>query len=187
MNVTVSASCNAIPPPGPCGGQLTGRYCYTAFCVSEALLLADIQSACANAGGAIAFSNTAGTVNGSLDFTGTGSSGAVTRNATLTITGNAAVPTVCVPGGQCGLVQQAFTQAGATAQCQTSASGCACSYTYVVPTGTSTTFTTAGNVVTVGTIGMGNQRTYDYCATSGLRYRETTSDPAEPGVATLSQ
>lgn len=176
VNVTVSPTCSALPSPGACGGALSGRYCYTAFCIDEARLLLPLQRACTGAGGAIAFTNTAGTVNGSVDFI----AGNVTRSATLTITGTASVPAMCAPTG-CSMVQQAFGAAGATATCTSSGGGCSCNYTAVVPTAASRAFTTSGGVLTVGA------NTYEYCAGADLKYRETTMDGAEPGVATLTR
>ncbi len=183
VNVSTTG-CGALPTPGACGGALTGRYCYTGFCVDQSQLFATQQAACGGAGGTFTFTNVAGTVNGTLDFTGTGATGGVQRNATLTITGNLAITPQCAPTGCAGL-QTVLSTGGATVTC-TGAGACSCAFTYVVPAGAVTTFSTSGGVVTTGS--GGSQRTYQYCVQgSALRYRETTTSPAEPGVATLGR
>jgi hypothetical protein len=171
ITLNYQAQCPAVNPQ--CGGDLVGRWFYTAACVDNCLI-SPLQQSCPGA----TVSNVTGTTRGEVTFTNT----TVSRNVTSTYTATVSVPAGCVAAG-CALVEVALGQLYDTASCAQAGSGCSCSITDTFTVNDSTSYVAAGGVITVG----GGTRTYAYCRTgNSLVYRETTMPMTEPGTLTLT-
>jgi hypothetical protein len=184
--IILDAGCaTALPSPGACGGALPGTWCYTSYCLNPAVLPA-VTQVCAGA----YYSSVVGTVNGTTAFTGTAAAGAVNRNATTSLAVSVDFPPSCynVVLTDCPAIQGALAFAGITATCNTSTDGgCLCGRTLVDSLNETGSYTTSGSVLNA-TLADGGVRTYEYCVQSNtMRYRETTANPAERSVGTLTR
>lgn len=174
ITLNYQSMCPAINPQ--CGGDLVGRWFYTAACVDDSVL-SQASQACAGVGGTITISNVTGTTRGEVTFTAT----TVAREITTTLTATAAVPAQCAVVG-CATVQTALGQIYDTVSCAQAGTGCSCTITDTNVISDGSSYLAAGGVITVG----GGARTYAYCRTgNALVYRETTTPMSEPGTLTM--
>jgi hypothetical protein len=176
QNITFDGGCaNALPAPGACGGNVVGSWCYTGYCADGNVIFNAVTAACPTA----TFNNIAGTVRGTLGFTGTAGAGAVNRNVTWTLTGTITFPQACrMAAGSCAAIQAALGAAFLTATCtNSSGGGCTCALANNDTDNGAGSYTTDGGLLYNGT------RTFEYCVQSNtLRYRELGSMALEQGV-----
>jgi hypothetical protein len=156
-----------------CGGDVTGSWEYTSGCVSTDPLFKQVCST-------LTLSNLTGDSRGSVVFTATN----VTRAITTNLAGTANIPVACTFGQSCTTVQAAVANAFKTVTCTAAASGCTCNFTYQAVTSDSVPYTKGTNQFTTEP-GTGNAKTYDYCiagVTPVFTYRELGTTPRDPGV-----
>ena len=175
VNITFDAGCASLPSPGACGGDLTGKWCYTGYCIDPRSVFPLIDTGC---DGGITYSNLSGTITGSVFFDGGATAGITTRNTTTTLAGRANVPLSCYPlASTCAALQAGLNYAGLPTTCADSDAGvgtCDCDF------GASDTNASAGSAYLVDggsltVFGSPNQ-TYEFCVQSSVaRYRETSA------------
>jgi hypothetical protein len=177
ITLNYQSACPAINPR--CGGDLVGRWFYTAACVDSSIL-SQLNQACAGLGGTISLSNVTGTTRGVVTFTNS----TVSRDITTTLNATVNIPAQCAIVG-CATVQTQLAQLYDSVSCtQAGNGGCDCSIQDTSIIRDSGTYTAAQGIITV-TSG-GTTRTYDYCRTgTSLVYRETTTPAYELGTLTL--
>lgn len=171
FDVTIATSC----PFAKCGGDLLGTWDYKSLCVSEAEVVAPLQTACSSA---TASSITAqGT--GRVVFQATGF---VSRKVSWSGTATVNLPASCT-FGSCVTAQAALRKISGyeTATC-TGSSDCACTVPISGGTDQVDAYVVAGSTVKV------NGHDYDYCASgSSLAYDDVTTPDGELGVAALEK
>ncbi|MEW5741491.1 MAG: hypothetical protein AB1938_21400 [Myxococcota bacterium] len=176
INLNYQGQCPAINPQ--CGGDLVGRWFYTAACVDSSVL-SGANQACSGVGGTISVTNITGTTRGEVTFTATNVTRVVSTNLTATIN----VPAACAVVG-CPTIQTALDAIYDTVSCSAGGGGCNCTITHTTNISDGAAYTSSNGVISVGA----GARTYAYCRTgNSLVYRETSTPMTEPGTLTLEK
>lgn len=177
INLNYQSQCPAINPQ--CGGDVVGRWFYTAACVDGAAL-SQVNQACTGLGGTVTVSNITGTTKGDVTFT----ANQVTRVITTNLTATVNVPAVCAVVG-CPTIQSALDAIYDSVSCTGGAGGsCDCSITHASTINDAAAYTTSNGVISVN----GGALTYAYCRTANsMVYRQTTMPMTEPGTLTLEK
>jgi hypothetical protein len=174
LTITISYQQQCPPVQPACGGDLDGRWFYTAACVDNSYF-AQASQACPG----ITVNNITGTTRGEMNI----AAGVIARNITTSITGTLSVPASCAIGG-CATVQTALANSYNSATCTPSGGGCQCTVVRNNTITDSTSYVASGGTVTVG----GGARTYAYCRTGNtVVYRETSTPMTEPGTITIER
>jgi hypothetical protein len=177
INLSYQSQCPAINPQ--CGGDVVGRWFYTAACV-DGSVLSQVSQACAGLGGTVTVTNITGTTRGDVTFTPT----TVTRTVQTNLTATINVPAACAVVG-CASIREALDNIYDSVTCMPSGDGCNCTISHATTVNDGAmAYTTANGVISVG----GGARTYAYCRTgNSLVYRETSMPMMEPGTLTLEK
>ncbi|MCC6335535.1 MAG: hypothetical protein IT380_16275 [Myxococcales bacterium] len=176
INLSYQSQCPAINPQ--CGGDLVGRWFYTAACV-DGSILGDLNSACTGGGATITVTNITGTTRGEVTFTSTNVSRSVNTNLVATLS----VPAACAVVG-CSTIQAALDALYDSVSCSSAGAGCTCTITHATSISDGAAYTSSNGVISVG----GGARAYAYCRTgSSMVYRETSTPMTEPGTLTLEK
>lgn len=173
---------NVCQPPGACGGDPSGLWTYSNYCVPDDAFTPLVSSCGATF---TQVTNKQGTARGAVLFTPTQVARDVVVQAAFTITTTS--PT-CV--GACASLGSVFSQRGAMASCSlqlpdggASATTCSCSVLYQFADRSSETYTRSQ-----GTLTTSSGRTWNYCITSNsLRARETTANANDFGISTMTR
>jgi hypothetical protein len=172
INLNYQSQCPGISPQ--CGGDVVGRWFYTAACVDGSVLSQALQS-CPTA----TVSNITGTTKGDITFSST----TVNRVVTTTINATLNVPTSCAVAG-CGTIQTALGTIYDSVTCTANGTGCGCTITDTSSISDGAAYTTSNGVVSVN----GGALTYAYCRTGNtMVYRQTSTPMSEPGTLTLEK
>lgn len=162
----------------PCGGELSGSWCYTGVCIEER----EFQEAASPC--PVTLRDFSGSIVGRVEFL---SGMMLHRQTSAHVEGTIVVPSLCLLGGStCADIQMTAQDAlgpDAMVVCNPNASGgCDCDVVLDSNVDTTDTYSTLGTRITTGS--GASERTFDYCVDPGvsLRFRETTSGGAEPGV-----
>ncbi|MGC4121669.1 MAG: hypothetical protein QM765_45240 [Myxococcales bacterium] len=173
FDLTVAASC----PFTKCGGVVLGTWDYTGLCVTEAELIAPLQSACSTA--TVTSITASGT--GRLNFMATGH---VSRKVEWTGTAVVKLPSACTTLlGGCAGTQATLRQIDgfASATC-TGAGDCNCTLPISDTTDSIDSYTVTGSTVKVG------DSDYEFCVSgSTFTYDDVSATHAELGVGTLTR
>ncbi len=169
-----------------CGGNPVGTWTYSGGCL-DAIDLSKCPSA--------TITNPDIKVKGQVTFTGTASSGTVSRVAEVSIAADAFLPTSCLFGQSCATIQSVLTAQpplGAgfdSASCTAHAgnTGCDCQIAKTQIDNGSEAYTVAGNVITTGT-GQ-TARTYDFCIkpANTFTYQETTATAQQKATLVMTK
>ncbi|MBL8924370.1 MAG: hypothetical protein JNJ54_36315 [Myxococcaceae bacterium] len=173
--IVFSTTCASLTP---CVSSPVGQWRYTSACVDSTNPYPTLSAACSG----LTFSNLAGTTTGQVNIT----ANTVTRNISTNITGNIAVPTACVvPLGGCSGVQTLLRQTMTTATC-TGTTTCDCTFSDMGRIATTSPSSIAGSTLTTDP-GTAGARTWGFCNAGGmLTYKETTAQPRDTGIYTMS-
>ncbi|MBX3260135.1 MAG: hypothetical protein KF782_10635 [Labilithrix sp.] len=165
--IEVAGSC---APFSACGGSPQGTYDYTSGCVDD--VFASAREQCPS----LDTTNAKVTAVGSLYF----KDGALSRRATVRISGTIVVPAAC-SAGRCAALADAYKSAFGSISC-TGTADCVCTIESEESANSATTFTVTGNNVTTG-----DGETYAFCDEGDTLEYSGRSAGSEEGVWTLKR
>jgi len=182
ITLTFQPTCPALTA---CGGDVVGKWEYSAGCVSTDALFAQVKQLCPS----VTFTSMTGDSRGSVIFTTANVARAINTN----ISGVANIPSSCTNTiVTCAQIQSGLASIAKTATCTNGiAGGCVCDFTFQALTSGAVPYTKGVNQFTTDPA-TAQAKTYDYCITgtgaaSVFTYRELGMTPRDPGIFVMGK